>query len=112
MPRLDKEEMRAYHREWYARNRQKVQQRIYANKRGLVAWFNEYKGTLKCVRCGESHPACIDFHHRDPTTKNSVLSEVTRLGWSKRRILAEIEKCDVLCANCHRKLHWDENNGF
>lgn len=60
-----------------------------------------------CIRCGEKHPACLDFHHR-----NGKLNKLGNIGQIRRysfpRILAEIEKCDVLCANCHRKHHYDE----
>lgn len=65
-----------------------------------------------CGRCGESHPACLEFHHRDPEAKEFEIG-----NWLSRRKLkeadlrAELEKCDPLCANCHRKLHWDEKGG-
>ena len=58
-----------------------------------------------CIKCGESDPSCLDFHHRDPSTKEGDLGRVRR--FSIKRILAEIAKCDVLCANCHRKHHRD-----
>lgn len=64
----------------------------------------------KCSRCEESHPACLEFHHRDVATKLASISDaVWRLGWSYQRILDEIEKCDVVCVNCHRKEHWSGN---
>ena len=59
-----------------------------------------------CVRCGEADPACLDFHHRDPTQKLGHIGEFRKFGME--RLLTEIAKCDVLCANCHRKLHRDE----
>lgn len=59
-----------------------------------------------CVRCEESHPACLDFHHRDPSTKDADIATIRRFG--VKRLLAEIAKCDVLCANCHRKHHYNE----
>ena len=60
-----------------------------------------------CIRCGETHPACLDFHHRDgKTTKEGNIAEIRRFSYA--RIYAEIAKCDVLCANCHRKHHWGE----
>ena len=60
-----------------------------------------------CVKCGEKDPACLDFHHRDgKINKEGHIGEIRR--FSIRRILAEIAKCDVLCANCHRKHHRDE----
>jgi hypothetical protein len=59
------------------------------------------------LRCGESHPATLDFHHRDPNEKDFLLSSAARNGWGKERILREIEKCDVICSNCHRKEHWN-----
>ena len=59
-----------------------------------------------CVRCGESDLACLDFHHRDPSEKEGHIGHIRR--FSVERINAEIAKCDVLCANCHRKHHRDE----
>ena len=59
-----------------------------------------------CVVCGEKDPSCLDFHHRDPSTKEGHIGEFRHFG--TKRVLAEIAKCDVLCANCHRKHHRDE----
>jgi hypothetical protein len=59
-----------------------------------------------CIRCGEVHPACLDFHHRNPEEKEGHIGEFRKFGM--KRLLAEIAKCDVLCANCHRKFHHDE----
>jgi hypothetical protein len=73
-------------------------------------WFIDYKATQHCELCGESHPATLDFHHVDPGTKvaevSVMVSKVPR--YSKALILVEIGKCRVLCANCHRKEHWNE----
>jgi hypothetical protein len=51
---------------------------------------------------------CLQFHHIDPGTKEIELSTAISRGWSKKRILAEVAKCIVLCANCHLKHHWRE----
>ncbi|MEL0011655.1 MAG: HNH endonuclease, partial [Bacteroidota bacterium] len=61
-----------------------------------------------CEMCGESHPAALDFHHRDPSEKDTNLASVVGMGWSRDRIIREINKCDVICSNCHRKLHWND----
>ena len=73
---------------------------------GVKTWFYEYKKTLSCIKCGESHTACLEFHHRDPTTKKFHIARFNSLKQSKGDLQAEMAKCDVLCANCHRKLHW------
>jgi hypothetical protein len=70
-----------------------------------VAWFAELKVQLACSRCGEDHPACLQFHHRDPKAKDVSVANAVRRGWSRERILRELAKCDVLCANCHFKHH-------
>ena len=54
----------------------------------------------KCQRCG--YDRCIqalEFHHRNPKTKHFNVSGAHTVAWS--RILAEVKKCDLLCANCH-----------
>jgi hypothetical protein len=64
---------------------------------------------MKCERCDERAPECLQFHHRNPEEKTIEVSiAVGRRCWSKERILAEMAKCDVLCANCHAKHHWEE----
>jgi hypothetical protein len=55
-----------------------------------------------CVDCGATDPVILDFDHRE---RSSKLAEVARLAQRKPwpQVLAEIEKCDVRCANCHRR---------
>jgi hypothetical protein len=69
-------------------------------------WLLKFKSNLCCIRCGENHPRCLDFHHREPYAKEDLVSRLVKRA-SKDRILKEIAKCDVLCANCHRKHHCD-----
>lgn len=70
-------------------------------------WWEELKATKRCETCGEAAPECLHFHHRDPAEKDLELSTAVAHGWSRPRLLAEAAKCDVLCANCHHKLHWE-----
>ncbi len=108
MPLKDREARNAYFREWYAKNSTKHKQRTAKTNRRYREWFRDLKSTFQCARCGESHPATIDFHHSDPATKETSIYAAIHKGWAKSRILAEIEKCEPLCANCHRKEHWTE----
>lgn len=72
------------------------------------ARLDAYKTQRGCDRCGYSRcPAALDFHHRDPATK---LFHVTRQAASEERTQAEIAKCDLLCANCHREVHFETND--
>ena len=56
----------------------------------------------KCKSCGFDNPIALDFHHRDPSQKDFKVSAMT---WSWARIEAEVNKCDLLCAVCHRLAH-------
>lgn len=71
-------------------------------RRQLVAAIKLERG---CASCGyKDHHAALQWHHIDPETKSFSIgrtSECTRMD----RIAAEIEKCVVLCANCHAILH-------
>ncbi|MBA4124452.1 MAG: hypothetical protein H0X72_18575 [Acidobacteria bacterium] len=55
-----------------------------------------------CVNCGESDPIVLEFDHRDRIEKSECIS-ILILNSSWERVELEIEKCDVLCANCHRR---------
>jgi hypothetical protein len=118
MPFKKIEKKRAYQRKWA--RKQRKGHAVYNEKRKKLnrdharrwaEWFASIKQGLSCIQCGESHPACIDFHHRDRKTKRFDVARAAHAQVSKRKILAEIERCDPVCANCHRKLHWHEQNG-
>jgi hypothetical protein len=93
-----------YMREWREQNRTKSQEHARRQRAKKDGWFRSLKASLKCERCGENHPACLEFHHRDQAKKDCEVSKMVRTS-SIERILEEIAKCDVLCSNCHRKLH-------
>lgn len=82
------------------------------NRRIRIRIFlNEYKVSRGCNICGfDKHPAALDFHHR--IQKDKLFSVASwKLRTSNANLLAEIEKCDILCANCHRIKHFEELNG-
>ena len=67
-----------------------------------------YKGG-KCVSCGQVYPSCVfDFHHVDPNTKEGNLRDLLRKGFDAAR--EELDKCVLLCANCHRLHHFKDLN--
>lgn len=77
-------------------------------KKELGEWLAAYKAKISCVKCGFSHPAAIDFHHRDANDKRITIGDIKSQGLSIKYLQEEIDKCDALCANCHRILHYNE----
>lgn len=64
----------------------------------------EYKGG-KCMICGgRFHPAVFDFHHMDPTKKDFTFGKLKKHKFSED-IKEELDKCILVCANCHRVIH-------
>lgn len=105
---MTKEERVAYGASHYQKNKDKYRQALNDRRRKRTAWFLELKSKLACVKCGESHPACLSFHHRDPVEKVKDVGDMVNFAFAEKTILEEIAKCDPMCENCHRKLHWDE----
>jgi hypothetical protein len=103
------DEVRKYNRAYYERNREQLLERQAEKNRRFAEnrrkWLVDYKKTLKCTRCGENHPATLIFHHRDSSEKSFEIGNALKLGVGIKRLLAEIEKCEVICANCHAKEH-------
>jgi hypothetical protein len=70
-----------------------------------LAVVNAIKAERGCRECGEHDPACLDFHHCNPDEKVRGIGTLVCRNTNIAKILEEIEKCDVICANCHRKWH-------
>ena len=63
----------------------------------------------KCERCGYDRcPAGFDFHHIIPEEKEFSIGENCG-NFAYERLLNEVEKCALLCSNCHRELHYNES---
>ena len=88
-------------KEHYNKNKQYYYKKNKIKRKELTKKLRDFKATLICLTCGENDPRCLDFHHLKD--KVYIISEMPRLGFSFTNILKEIEKCMVLCANCHRK---------
>ena len=105
-----REQQNAAWRRWYSKNAARKIGWQQRRRVELRQWWDELKTTKQCERCGEQAPECLHFHHRDPREKELELANAIARGWSKKRIMAEVAKCDVLFANCHMKHHWEERN--
>lgn len=68
----------------------------------------EYINSQKeqCAKCGETRQYVLDYHHRDPSKKDFTICKY-RKG-SIELLQQEIDKCVVLCSNCHREFHFLE----
>lgn len=76
-------------------------------RKRIKEWAVEYKGG-KCELCGyDKCNAALDFHHKNPAEKDFILSD-RNLILSWKEIQQELDKCMLLCANCHRELHAKE----
>ena len=83
-------------------NWERTRRRRARHRRWLFDIKQESEG---CSRCGERNPACLDFHHRKDEDRFMPVNKLVPYGYGKERIREEIAKCDLLCANCHRKHH-------
>ena len=116
----NKEERTAYKKQYYQANREEItaKQRQYHsdNKGGILAQARaqraershmlfEYKGGA-CSHCKlrePDHLEIYDYHHTDPNTKLHGIATI--MTGPMDRIMAEVDKCLLLCSNCHRKEH-------
>ena len=95
----------AYKRAWYAKDSKQhkyasevaKRRRIGRDLRAIRDYFESYP----CIDCGESDPVVLEFDHVRGVKAGNLSRMVRERPWPV--ILAEIEKCDVRCANCYRR---------
>lgn len=92
--------MKVYRKKHYKENTVKVRSSITDRKQKIKNNLWKLKLESKCMDCDFSDPRCLDFDHlRD---KEFNVSQMVQRAMSWTKILKEIEKCDIVCANCHR----------
>lgn len=112
MAYLNKEQQRAYVRQHYLDNKEAYKKRAILYKAKTTALNNQYilHYLLEhpCLDCGEADPVVLEFDHRDEKLFN--ISDAPNKGYSLNTIKQEIAKCDVRCANCHRRKTYKQRN--
>lgn len=82
----------------------------YAKRKEFIA---ELKKEYGCKKCGDTRPYVLDFHHINPDEKEETIARLSANSTRLERVEEEINKCVVLCANCHREFHYlNETTGI
>lgn len=97
---------KAYDSLYYQKHKGKFSEYNRRHRKEIKDYLDRLKSYSSCLNCPEDHIATLEFHHRDPRKKDISVALAAAQGWSLERVKKEVEKCNILCANCHRKLHY------
>ncbi len=102
----DKNKQRECHKRYYEANKEKVLKQVKAKSKQYKAagkqFLYDYLSQNPCVDCGEPDPIVLEFDH----VKGEKVGDIKRMveSYSIQSLKLEIEKCEVRCANCHRRV--------
>lgn len=107
---------RLYIQEHYKNNKayyiEKAKRRNNSLKSKEFEYIYRYFQSHPCIDCGESDIRVLEFDHKDRANKKDAVSILITRGIPFRKIVEEIGKCDVRCANCHRKKTANESHSW
>ena len=104
MPYKDRNKQKEYQQKHHQRTKKKKrkQQNQLKDKRQHFVLEEMQRRGGKCAKCGFSDIRALDWHHLDPNEKVNSISEMVRDRVSMDKLQAELDKCELICANCHR----------
>jgi len=118
---MHREQIQNYMKKYYRQNKEKILIRVIKRQKENKAQYAEYHNTYRqnirktmkqlkingCAVCGyDKHTGSLDFHHVNPKDKKFNITN-RALQFKDDRIIDELNKCILLCCNCHREI---ENN--
>lgn len=110
MPYKNKVDQASASKKHYEANKASIIQRSVKQKSNKAIEFRklvlEYKSKHPCVDCGEPDPIVLEFDHVRGEKDFNIADAVTR-GYSTRKMIEEFSKCDIRCANCHRRITYN-----
>jgi len=106
--------MREAQKRHYEANKELYKKRAIAHSKKVMKEKQEYICSYlrdhPCVDCDEADIIVLEFDHRDRTNKRFNIGCLK--GWSLQTLKVEVAKCDVRCANCHRRKTYQEHGGY
>lgn len=111
VPHKDPEARRAYQRSWYKQNPSGVKKGKAKKAKIIKEFVRAAKTNKPCKDCEVVYPYYVmDFDHRED--KICHPSRIYMKGWSLEKVQKELDKCDLVCANCHRDRTHRRRNGI
>lgn len=96
-----------YRKDYYEKNKIEAVKYSLKSTKGIrernAQFVWNYLKENPCIECGENDPVVLEFDHKDDSNKISEVSRMVSNSNSLQRIKEEIDKCDIRCANCHRR---------
>ena len=90
----------------------KDREKLYAaqkrHRQRIRATLFEFISKKSCIDCGEDDPIVLEFDHRVPAEKFKIVGKMLSGHYSWKSVQREIEKCDIRCANCHRRKTYNQ----
>lgn len=89
--------------EWYRNNPKARIKRDENRRKNIREWMDEIKSSNPCSDCKKIFPPCVmDWDHLPGSIKTKPIAVLVKNRISKTTIMKELEKCELVCANCHR----------
>jgi len=99
------ERCKSNRKRYNTKNKEKIKLYNKTRKEKNYSKYYVFMQDKKCNRCGYNDYRALVWHHTDPSTKKSDISDIVRSGKQWNIILEEISKCECLCQNCHHIEH-------
>lgn len=91
----------------YNKNKQDYYNRVKRQTQRCTDFVDDFRKNNSCKKCGENRYWILDFHHIDPKQKDFNIGTLRKTGLMNK-IKQEINKCILLCRNCHSDFHYNE----
>jgi chorismate-pyruvate lyase len=107
---------RKYIREHYRNNKKyyidKAHKRNIEIRQKSLSYIGSFLRSHRCVDCGETDILVLEFDHKTRSDKYKEISRLIKTRGSLKRLVEEMSKCEVRCANCHRRKSAKEENSW
>lgn len=106
-----KDKQRQYYSESAETQRQKANERVAQRRLRNQKWMVKYMLNKSCKSCGVSDPRVLTFNHLDRGTKFANVADLVSRGSKIEHLESEVNKCEILCHNCHMLITLEQLGG-